>query len=91
MKIDLVELEKAAGKFSEASETSKTMVVNLEKTMKLLESSWEDSGQELFYQYFKEWKQYMQGSSEVLATISKNMRTIAQKYSEADATRINQD
>jgi WXG100 family type VII secretion target len=91
MQIDLVELERAAEQFSKASHNTEIMVEELEKTMKRLESSWEDSGQQVFFQYYKEWQQYMQGTSEILVTISKNMRAIAKNYSEADFKKIISD
>jgi WXG100 family type VII secretion target len=84
MMIDTEELEKASKKFLEASKTTEMMIADLEGTMKKIETSWGDTGEQIFFQYYKEWKFHMGGFSEVLATISRDLKAIAGQYSDSD-------
>ena len=84
MKVMPDELLETAGEFHRASQETEAMISRLNEAMKKLEESWSDAGQQIFYQYYKEWQQHMGGFSIILDLVSKDLTTIAERYTDAD-------
>ena len=84
MKISPSELEKAAQEFKTASLETDQMMSRLEKVIKNLETSWEDAGQQVFFQYYQEWHAHISGISQLLSLTGDELNAIAERYSSAD-------
>ena len=84
MKISLSELQKASQEFKSASSDIDEIMVRLEKVTKDLEASWEDAGQQVFFQYYQEWHSHISGISQLLNLTADELSAIAERYSVAD-------
>ena len=85
MKVSPDELLETADEFHRASKETEVMVSRLNQAMKKLEETWSDAGQQVFYQYYKEWQQHMGGFSLILDLVAKDLKAIAERYSDADS------
>lgn len=84
MKISPSELQKASQEFKAASRESEEMMSRLENVIKNLEITWEDAGQQVFFQYFQEWHAHVGGISQLLNLTAEELNAIAERYSIAD-------
>lgn len=85
MKISPSELQKASQIFKAASRETDEMMTKLEKVIKDLESTWEDAGQQVFFQYYQEWHSHIGGISQLLNLTADELNAIAERYFQADA------
>lgn len=84
MKIPIDDLLWASGRFREANNTTDALIGDLETTMRKLQDSWEDAGQQVFFSYYQEWRDSIGAFPEILAAIARELDSLAQRYADAD-------
>jgi WXG100 family type VII secretion target len=84
MRITPENLVEAGHDFQQASKDIQSIVNRLEGTMGKLEETWSDAGQQVFFQYYSEWRQHMGGFSEILDEIARQVLAIADRIEEID-------
>lgn len=84
MKISLSALQKASSEFKASSLETEMMMDRLQKVIKELESSWEDAGQQAFFQHFQEWRTHISGISHLLDMTANELDGIVARYIKAD-------
>lgn len=87
MKISPSELQKASQEFKAASQETDEMMSKLEKVVKDLAATWEDAGQQVFFQYYQEWHAHIGGISQLLNLTADELNAIAERYATADADK----
>lgn len=86
MKASLEEIKNAASEFKKASSETDEIIDRLELAVKRIEDNWDDAGQQIFYKYYQEWHNHISGFSQLLDTISVELKAIADRYEDADST-----
>lgn len=84
LKISPSELQKASQEFKAASQETDEIMNRLENVVKNLETSWEDAGQQVFFQYYQEWHSHVAAISQLLNLTANELSAIAERYSNAD-------
>ena len=82
--IPVKELTSTADEFQQAGQNIDAIIKKLEEHVTCLQETWDDAGKQSFMQYFKEWRHFAGGSTQLLQTIATEMHAIAERYSEAD-------
>ena len=88
MRVSIDQLYEAARKYEEGGITIENLFSEISKSMRNLEESWMDANQQTFSGYHKELDQYLSGCVEIMKTVAKELREIAEKYESADANQI---
>ncbi len=84
MKVSVDELQKASREFRVASQETDSIMTRLEKVVKDLEATWDDAGQQVFSQYYREWLTQTVGISQLLKLTATELDAIADRYYAAD-------
>lgn len=84
MKVSLDDLEKTAKEFQKAGDETNAILNRLEKSVKDLEDSWDDAGQQIFYKYYQDWHSHIVVISQLLDMAANELNAIAERYHSAD-------
>lgn len=84
MQISVNRMELTAKEFRKAGEDMQEMVEHLEKQMAELQEAWSDAGQQVFFEYYREWRERAGGFSVILKTIGQEIDLLAEHYHKAD-------
>jgi WXG100 family type VII secretion target len=82
--VSIADLKNTADEFMRAGRDSQAVLKRLDKSMAMLEKSWDGVSQEAFYKHFNEWKNLMQGHIALLHRIAQEMTALAERYENAD-------
>jgi len=78
------ELYKSAQDFIKASKDTQAIIKRLDQSTNGLEKKWTGVSQQLFFKQYQELRQYMQGFSELMKNISREMQAMAARFEKAD-------
>lgn len=78
------EMRQVAGRFRQASQQSTEIRSGLAQEINRLQSTWAGVTQQRFVQQFGEWQRGMEGFTEILETICRELEVIAERFEQAD-------
>jgi WXG100 family type VII secretion target len=78
-------LLEVAARFRAAGDDTDKMILELEKTVKELKEGWKGADQQVFYQYFEEWRASIVGIPQFLRLAARELDATAQRYHTADS------
>jgi WXG100 family type VII secretion target len=78
------EIRQTATDFKRAETEMKSIITMLDARMVSLQKTWEDIQEEDFHQIYNSWKQQVQGLTEMLSSVSKELTAIDKRYRDID-------
>ena len=78
------DLHHAADEFSKANKETWAIIKRLGGTTSALEDKWSGASQQMFYKYYEEWVQNIEGFNHLLSVIVEEMHAMAEKFENID-------
>jgi WXG100 family type VII secretion target len=78
------DLHHAAEEFSKAHKETQALIKRLDGTTSALEDKWSGTSQQMFYKYYEEWVQHIEGFNHLLSIIADEMHAMAERYERID-------
>ena len=78
------DLHHAADEFSKAHKETQALIKRLGETTTALEDKWSGASQQMFYKYYKDWMQNIEGPNHLLSVISEEMHAMAERFENID-------
>jgi WXG100 family type VII secretion target len=74
------DLHHAAEEFSKANKETQAIIKRLGETTSVLEDKWSGTSQQMFYKYYEEWIQHIEGFNHLLSVSAEEMHAMADRF-----------
>lgn len=78
------ELYKSAREFIEAGKETQAIIKRLDEATDNLENKWAGVTQQVFYEQYRELRQYMEGFAAMMTNVAQEMQAMAERFEKAD-------
>lgn len=78
------DLHLAAEEFAKAHEEIQAILERLAATVVSLEDKWSGTSQQMFYKYYTEWQEHIEGFNHLLDVVTKEMHAMADRFEHLD-------